>query len=174
MTPLDLSLESVPPEQLTEHMRRLREFIRTTPDPNASGPHGRTCLLFALAFNAEGDGKGIVKSLLDRGADPNRPSAFDVFGTFMTVGKHVEVLESLIRAGLKLNEVYTVEAGSLPTGRGGRVTLLDYALDVQAYLTGRQSKPKKRAEPLAGRRRFVADVISLLDVYGALSAAPGK
>jgi hypothetical protein len=175
MNPLDTSLDAVPPDHLIEHMRRVKEFIRTTSDPNTASPDGQSCLLFALAFCAEGDGEDLVQSLLDRGADPNRPSALAVFQIFMTAANRVEALDRLIRAGLKLNEVHAVEAGSLPTGRGGAVTLLDYAMDVNAYLGLRKAQAaQKRAGPLRGRRRFVTDVIAMLKAHGAVRAVtPG-
>jgi hypothetical protein len=156
-------------------MRRVKEFIRTTSDPNAASPDGQSCLLFALAFCAEGDGEDLVRSLLDRGADPNRPTAMAVFQTFMTAANRLDALAWLIRAGLNLNEVHTAEPGSLPTGRGGRVTLLDYAMDVDAFLGLRNVKAaERRVGPLRGRRRFVADVIAMLKAHGALRAVTAE
>jgi hypothetical protein len=177
MNAFDTSITSVPPERLMGHLAALKQHLLATSDPNAVNPEGKTCLLMALGFCVFDDGDGLVTALLERGADPNRPSPIANFSTFMTAAKRVEPLERLIRAGLKLDDVYTVEPGLLPTGRGGQITLLDYALDVEAYLNRRARNKafvrtvEKHAGPLSGRRRFVADVIALLKANGAGSAA---
>jgi hypothetical protein len=177
MNPFDTPIASMPADRLVDHVTALKEHLLTTSDPNAANAEGQTCLLMALGFCVGEDGEQVVASLLERGADPNRPSAMANFSTFMTAAKRVAPLERLIGAGMTLNDVYTVEPGLLPTGRGGRITLLDYALDVEAYLS-RRTKNKafvrtveKHAGPLSGRRRFVADVIDLLKANGATSAA---
>ncbi len=177
MNPFDTPIASIPPERLLDHVVALKEHLFTTSEPNAANADGQTCLLMALGFCVGEDGEQLVASLLERGADPNRPSAMANFSTFMTAAKRVAPLARLIGAGMELNDVYTVEPGVLATGRGGRITLLDYALDVEAYLN-RRSKNKafvrtveKHAGPLSGRRRFVADVIELLKANGAASAA---
>jgi hypothetical protein len=163
-----------------DHVAALRQYLLTTPDSNAANVDGQTCLQLALAFCVDEDGERLAASLLERGADPNRPSPLANFSTFMTAAKRVSILERLIEAGLKLNEVFTVEPGLLPNGRSGRITLLDYALDVEAYLNKRTANKafvrtvEKHAGPLNGRRRFVADVIALLRANGADSAAHGR
>jgi hypothetical protein len=177
MNAFDTPIASVPHERLMDHMVALKEYLLTAPDPNAANADGQTCLLMALGFCVGEDGERLVASLLERGADPNRPSAMANFSVFMTAAKRVSPLERMIEAGLKLDEVYTVEPGLLPTGRGGEITLLDYALDVEAYLNKRTKNKafvrtvEKHAGPLTGRRRFVADVIELLRANGGASAA---
>ena len=89
--------------------------------------------------------------------------------------KRTETLDMLIKAGLRLNDVYTVDPALLPTGRMAPLTLLDYALDIETYLNTRNKSfhalVEKHAGPLTGRRRFVADVISILKSHGAVRAA---
>jgi hypothetical protein len=176
MNPLQVPIASVPPEELLDHMAALKAHLIAAPDPNAANVDGQTCLLLALGFCIDEEGERLVTSLLERGADPNRPSAMANFQTFMTAARQVAVLERLIEAGLNVNGVYTIEPGLLPTGRGGRITLLDYALDVDAYLNRRVKNDafvrtiKKHAGSLSGRRRFVADVIAVLKANGAVSA----
>jgi hypothetical protein len=174
MNPLDIPLASVPPEQLVDHVRALKAYVRDVADPNATGDSGFTCLRIALSFCNTEDGEHLVTSLLERGADPNRPTAFANFYVFMLTATRITPLEHMIRAGLKLNEVYSAEPGVLPTGRSDSFTLLDLALDVEAYLNTRTKRftdlVEKHAGPLTGRRRFVADVIALLRSHGAIRA----
>src|SRR5689334_22607775 len=119
MNPLDIPIESLTTvEKATEHFRRVKEFLLNVPDPNVTGIDGRTGLLHALALCTANGGEPIVVSLLERGADPNRPSPLTIFSTFMSCATSVTLLEKMIAAGLKLDGVYTVDAGQLPTGRG--------------------------------------------------------
>lgn len=177
MNPLDVPLSCVPHDQLAEHVRRLKEYIHDTIDPNRPGHDGQTCLRLALAYCNDEGGEDRIASLLERAADPNRPNAFVYFQTYIMVAKRTEPLAMLIKAGLRLNDVYTIDPAYVPTCPSGRITLLDYVLDAEAYLN-RRSKgfikfAEKHAGPLTGRRRFLADTIALLKVHGAVRAEPG-
>ena len=176
MSPLEIQLSSVPPDQLEEHFRRLKDYLRDTMTPNVPGLDGQTCLRLALVFCNDEGGEERIASLLKRGADPNVPNPFVNFQTFMMVAKCTEPLAMLIDAGMRLNEVYTADPALMPTGRRGHFTLLDYALDIEDYLNKRSKRfveqLEKHAGPLSGRRRFVADVIAMLKSHGGVSAPP--
>lgn len=176
MNPLDIPLSSVSPDQLVEHIRQLKEYIRNTTDPNRPGHDGQTCLQIALAYCNDEGGEDRIASLLERGADPNRPSAFAHFQTYILVAKRTEPLAMLIKAGLRLNDVYTIDPAYAPSCPSGRITLLDWVLDAELYLKRRgkgfTKLVEKHAGPLAltGRRRFLADTIALLEEHGAVRA----
>ena len=177
MNPLSLSFNSVPHDQFDAHLQRVMDHIRDTDQPNFVGAEGQTCLLLALALvNTEG-GDARIGSLLQRGADPNLPTAMANFQAYMTNAKQTNALAMLIDAGMKLNVIYAVEPETMPTQRAGLCTLLDYALDVEAYLNRRSKRfiktVEKHAGPLSSRRRIVTDSIELLRSRGALSAEAG-
>lgn len=139
MNPRDVPLSSVPPDQLAEHIRQLKEYIRETTDPNRPGHDGQTCLRLALAYCNDEGGEDRIASLLERGADPNRPNAFVYFQTYV------------------------------PTCPSGRITLLDYVLDAEAYLNRRSKGFIKFAEKHAGP---LTGPIALLKEHGAVRAKP--
>ena len=172
MRPLDVSLASLDHSEMAEHLRLLKLYIRDVSDPNERDPSGQTCLTIALAFWNNTDGDELVISLLRRGADPNLPNPFANFHKVMIVATRIEPLAALIGAGLRLNDVYEATPSPLPSGRSGRFTFLDFALDVEAYLNrrgrGLARVASKHGAPLTGRRRFVADVIALLVANGAI------
>lgn len=177
MNPLDVPLSSLPPDQVAEHVRRLKEYIQDPPDPNVLGHDGQTCLRVALAFCNDEGGEDRIASLLQRGADPNLPNAFVHFQTYIMVAKRTEPLAMLIKAGLRLNDVYTIDPAYVPTCPSGRITLLDYVLDAEARLNKRSKRfvkfVEKHAGPLTGRRRFLADTVAMLRSHGAVRADAG-
>ena len=176
MSPLDVPLETIPPDQVAAHLDRVKEFISTTDQPNAMGADGRTCLFWAFTFCLEPDGEERVAALLKRGANPNLPTALANFVTFMTAAKRTDLLELMLEAGLELNGIYEVDSAFMPTQRAGHCTLLDYAMDVEAYLNKRSQRSikliEKHAGPLTGRRLFVAKVIAMLKAREAACAMP--
>ena len=128
----------------------------------------------ALAFCNDLDGETRIASLIERGADPNLPNALVNFQTYTTVAQRTQPLELLIKAGMRLNDVYTIEPALMPTHREGPITLLDFALDIEAYLNTRskafQRLVQKHAGPMTGRRSFIAETIPNSRDHGAVSA----
>lgn len=175
MTPLDVSIATIAPDQLEAHVADIKRFICETNEPNAIGADDRMCLSWALAFCYEPNGEERVASLLKRGADPNLPTAWSNFVTFMTAASRTEPLQLMIEAGLDLNAVYELDDELMLTQPAGSYTLLDYALNVEAYLNRRDKRWVKKIDkhtgPPTGRRLFVAEVIAMLKEHGATSAA---
>src|SRR6478736_1107727 len=89
-------------------MRRIREYIPNACDPNETAPDGQTLLLYALCFCSTSDGEKLVTDLLDRGADPNKPSAWTILTTLLSVSNSIHLVEKLVEAGLELNHIYEI------------------------------------------------------------------
>jgi ankyrin repeat protein len=175
MNIIDIPLDSVPFDQLGDHIARLKEYLRSADDPNEAAANGSTCISIALLFCNEEEGIDILQSLLARGGNPNLPSPFQNYLACVTAATSLAPLEYLIDAGLELNEVYTAAPGFLLT-EDRPFTMLDYALDLRAYL-GKNRKPlaaltnKYAGGGFGQRRLFVENVIGLLQTHGAKRAA---
>ncbi len=176
MSLLDIQFDAIPWDRIAQHVQQLKEYIRVAPNPNEHDSLGQTCLTLALALCNDAEGEDLVCELLRRGADPNMPNALTNFLKYLGAAKRTMPLEGLIEAGLRLNDLYTVDPVHLPKGRTGKSTLLDFATDAQEYVSGRKTGlnklAKKHAVPLDGRRRFLADTVALLEAHGAVHAKP--
>jgi hypothetical protein len=173
---MDTPLDSVPAEELVEHIKGLREYVRNASDPNETGPNGRTCVSLALSFCGERDGVDILRSLLAKGGDPNRPTAVQNFITYTLVAKTTSPLALLISSGLDVNQIGTATGDSAFTGNGP-FTMLDYALNIRAYLKKKRKSLSALANEHVGsgsfgaRRQLIDDTIALLQAHGAKSAS---
>jgi hypothetical protein len=172
------AFESSPPgaswEEVTDWGRRVRQYIRNAADPNEAGDDGRTLLLTALAFCSTAEGEQLVTSLLDRGADPNKPTAWAIFTTLITVSNSLPLVKKLLDNGLRINESYEVNCadGELVDGPA---TILDHLYAVQNRIAPARKRLNALASDHAGglgkRRRFIAETIALLESHGAKRAA---
>lgn len=174
MSVFDYPTPGVSFEELIEQMHRVRAYIREARDPNETGENGRSLLLLAVSLCFDSEGECAVSSLLQRGADPNRPSPWANFTTLLAVSNSLSLVREFIDQGLRLNDTCDVreEPGSLTHGPS---TLLDHVYAVRDYLSPERKKPDALATKYAGglgnRRRFIDDVIELLLARGAKRAA---
>jgi hypothetical protein len=166
------SLEASPNDIVAE-MERVREYIRNAPDPNETEANGRTLLQLALISYVTDEGKSLVADLLERGADPNRPTAWANFTLLLTVSNSLPLVQAFVDRGLRLNDVYrtSIEKGALTEGPS---TLLDYVYAIRDYISPRRKKLNALANKYAGglgkRRRFIDETIALLESRGAKRA----
>jgi hypothetical protein len=178
MSIIDIPLDSVPFEDLGDHISRLKEYLRNATNPNEVASNGETCVSIALIFFKSEADVAILQSLLARGGNPNLPTPIRNFLRYMNAATTVAPLQYMIDAGLELNRVYTAEADFLSTGHHP-FTMLDYAMDVRACLNKNRKPLSALAHKYAGtglgaRRRFVDDTISLLESHGAQHAPEQK
>jgi hypothetical protein len=162
-------------DEIIAAKHRVWDYILNARDPNEAGDNGRTLLLLALMMCYGGKGESLVSDLLERGADPNRPSAWANFTLLLTVSNSLPLVRKLIDSGLKLNEVHEVD----PEQRGlglttGPSTLLDHAYAIRGYISPKRKKlnalANKHAGGLGKRRRFIDETIALLESRGAKRA----
>ena len=133
MSVLDSSTSGASWEEMAERMRRIREYSPNASDPNEMAADGRTLLLFALLFCSTAEGEQLVADLLDRGADPNKPTAWTTFSTLLTASNSIQLVEKFVEKGLELNQVYEVIGeGHLTDGPS---TLIDYVHEVRTYIS---------------------------------------
>lgn len=156
---------------------KVAEYIRTTPDLNQEYNEGYNLLMLAIGMQLLSGYENLAEELLDRGADPNRPSSLDLVTSLVRSMKverpPLSLLKKLIEKGMELNHVYDVDDPDLPCQ--GMSTLLDY---LDASLEGISPKRKrlnalanKYAGGLGGVRNFLGDAIAMLESHGAKRAA---
>lgn len=162
-----------PLERLQEHMRRVKEYVRTAADPNETGPNGRNLLILAIPFLVESSDDSIVADLLQRGADPNTPSPWATFTYVVGACNSISLVRKFIEHGLRLNDVFDVPAANAVFTRG-QSTLLDYMLGIRSYLTSKTKNVSAAVEGSSGnlsqRRQFIDETIALLELRGAKRA----
>jgi hypothetical protein len=160
-------------DQVRAHFQRVREYIQHSADPNETGEDGQTLLLLALSFSSTDEGEDLVTGLLDRGANPNKPSSWAIFTKALSVSNSLALVTKLIQNGLCLNEVYEVSyaKGGVTDGPS---TLLDHLYGIRDYIAPKRKKlgaiTKKYAGGLGKRRRFIDETIALLESRGAKRA----
>src|SRR5262245_6250687 len=159
MSVFDFPTADASPEEIIAEIRRVREYLRNAPDPNETGSDGRTLLLLALTLCASAkamgelgydlEGEALVMDLLQRGADPNRPSAWVNFTMALSVSQSLSLMKKLIDSGLSLNEVYEVShaQGAMTDGRS---TLLDHLYGIRDYISPKRKKLNELANKYAG------------------------
>jgi hypothetical protein len=159
--------------ELEAWTQRLFDYVRDVPDPNERGPDGRSLLLLALTLHSMPGGPELIMNLMDRGADPNQPTAWSIFS--MALGSNsLPLVTKLLDHGLLLNGIFDVKGeGQLVHGPS---TLLDHAYAIRAYISPKRKAldalAKKHVGSLMGmRRQFIEDVIALLEARGAKRAA---
>ena len=174
MSVFDFPTAGAPWDEVAAEMQRVREYLRTTPDPNEVGDNGRTLLQLALILCSTDEGESLVIDLLQRGADPNRPSAWATFTLAVSVSSSLPVVKQLLESGLRLNEVYEISSaeGELTDGPS---TLLDHLYGIRDYTSPRRKRINALANKYAGglgkRRRFIEEAIALLEANAAKRAA---
>jgi hypothetical protein len=173
MSVFDFPTPGASPDQIIAEMHRVREHLHNAPDPNEVGGNGRSLLSLALVLCSTGEGESLVQSLLERGADPNKPTPWANFTTLLSVSNSLPLVKKFIEGGLRLNEVYEVSyaAGGVTDGPS---TLLDHLYGIREYISPKRKKldalVKKHAGGLGKRRRFIDDTIALLESRGAKRA----
>jgi hypothetical protein len=161
------------PDDLVDQMHLVRDYIRNAQDPNEAGANGRTLLSLALILCVVGEGEALVTELLERGADPNRPSAWTNFTQVLRLSNSLPLVKKFVDCGLRLNEVYSVsiENGGLSEGPS---TLLDHLYAIRDYISPRRKQLNalldKHAGGLGKRRRFIEETIAMLESHGAKRA----
>jgi hypothetical protein len=173
MSILDRQLGEVPPEQLREHIIKLKDYLRNVADPNETSINGQTAISIALLFCFEEEEADIIGSLMSKGGNPNIPCPFQNFVRYTLGAKKISILQHMIDGGLQLNNTFTAEPefnylGSQP------FTILDYTLDIQSQLNKNRvwaSLAKKYAGGIGQRRRFIDETIALLKSHGAKQAS---
>lgn len=173
MSVFDFPASCTTADEFIAAKQRVEDYIRKAADPNEAGDNGRTLLELALLMCFEGKGESLVMELLVRGADPNRPSPWQTFTTFLIGSNSIELVREFIARGLRLNDVYEVpsEAGGLTAGP---TTLLDHVYAIRDGIAPKRKKlnalAKKYAGGLGKRRRFIDETIALLEASGGKRA----
>src|SRR5690349_19974552 len=107
---------------------RVVEYIRTTPSVNEEDESGDSLLTLAISLQLFPDCEHLAAELLDRGADPNRPSPMGLLLSLLLSSKMertpLPLLAKLIEKGMELNNVYAITDRACPSQ--GPSTLLDY------------------------------------------------
>jgi hypothetical protein len=159
-------------EEITQWMHCLEEHFQQTPNPNECGANGRTLLQMALLLCSSAGKEKLAIDLLDRGANPNKPTPWTIFTSAMTSSNSTRLISKLIECGLELNRVFEEKHESRLTD--GPATLLDYACGLRDYLSpkhrGRTTLARKHAGGIGKRRQFIEDTIELLESHGAKRA----
>lgn len=164
-------------DEIIAQKLQVQKYIRTAADPNEIGSNGRTLLQLALVCCFEGAGESDVSDLLDRGADPNKPTAWANFTALLLASNSIALVKKFIETGLRLNDVYDIdpETGGMTIGPA---TLLDHAYAIRDYISPKRKKVNALANKYAGglgkRRRFIDETIALLESSGAKRAADLK
>jgi hypothetical protein len=176
MSVFDFPTPGATATDLMAEKHRVQEYIRTAADPNEAGADGRALLQLALMTCFEGRGEDLVAGLLDRGADPNRPSPWANFVGLLTITTSVPLLRAFVDRGLRLNDVYDVDPAAGGLGLvAGPATLLDYAYAVRDFIAPKRKRVNALANKYAGglgpRRRFIDEAIALLEAAGAKRVA---
>jgi hypothetical protein len=159
-------------EEIAEQQRLRRQYIRDALDPNEAADDGRTLLLLAVCYCSTQEGQELFLGLLDRGADPNKPTAAAIFTSLLMASSSMPLVEKLVEKGLRLNDVY--ESNEFCRASEDVFTLLDYLY----WICGKISRKRKalnalsdkHAGGLGERRQFIEDVIALLESHGAKRA----
>jgi hypothetical protein len=115
----------------------------------------------------------LIMGLLERGADPNRPSPWVTFTAIVSISNSVPLVRKLVDSGLRLNEVYEADCSKGAVTHGPS-TLLDHLDGIRIYISPKRKKVNALAEKYAGglgpRRRFIDEIIAMLEGEGAKRA----
>ena len=162
-----------PYEQVVTELREIEKYLQDPPNPNEAASDGRTLLLLALGLCAGDEGESLAMRLLERGADPKKPTPWATFTKLLMASNSSPLVTKLVDCGLRLNDVYEVNRaeGWLTDGR---TTLLDHAYAVRDYISPKRRKlnalANKYAGGMGGRRRFIDETIAILESRGAKRA----
>lgn len=176
---MDTDLTDADPIQLTfselqaKRAAALR-YLDLVDDPNQPSPTGEYPLGLAISLCFDGDGEDRVANLIASGADPNLPDAWSNFVMLTTTTSSVALVKGMVDSGLRLNETYETSR-RLGHHTDGIATLLDHVYAVADYLDPahrvREALANKHGGGLFGRRRFIYEVIELLEAHGAKKAS---
>lgn len=149
-------------------------YLELVDDPNQPAPTGEYPLALAISLCFDGAGEDRVADLIALGADPNLPDPWSNFVMLTTTTSNVALVKRIVDSGLRLNETYETSRG-LGHLTDGIATLLDHAYAVADYLDPthcvREALANKHGDGLSGRRRFIYEVIELLEALGAKKAS---
>ena len=174
MNVFDLPTPGAPYQQLAAELREIRKYLVDPADPNETAGDGRTLLLLALGLCVDSEGEALAMRLLERGADPNKPTPCAIFTKLLTASNSLPLVTKLVECGLRLNDVYDLSRaqGWLTDGPS---TLLDHAYAIRDSISPKRKNldalANKYAGGLGGRRRFIDETIALLELHGAKRAS---
>ena len=169
----ELATAGASSNEIIVQMHRVRDYLRNASDPNEVDSDGRTLLLMAVCLCFEGEGESLVANLLERGADPNRPSPWVNFTMLLTMSNSLPLVRKFVDGGMRLNDVYDPSADKSAITKAPS-TLLDHVCAIRDYISPKRKKlnalSEKHAGGLGKRRRFIDETIALLESHGAKRA----